>query len=62
MITKQVLSNTEVLLFILGYQGGTIHQLAKELGVKDTTILNADYEIMQGLCRLAQTTKAMRLK
>lgn len=48
------MTNTEILMFILGWQGGTIHQLSKALGVADTLILDADNDAMQELCRLAQ--------
>jgi hypothetical protein len=48
------LSSTEILCFILGWQGGTIHQVAQQLDVTNDLILNADYEVMQWLCRLAQ--------
>lgn len=48
------LSFTQVLCFILGWQGGTIHQVAKEINVAVDIILNADYEVKQWLCRIAQ--------
>lgn len=51
---KGMLTNTETLFFILGWQGGTIHQLSKTLGVEADEILYAGYEEMQELCRLAQ--------
>lgn len=51
------MTNTETLLFVLGYQGGTIHALARELDVSTDYILNADNERMGDLCRLAQNIK-----
>lgn len=54
------MSNTEILLFVLGYQGGTIHQLAQELEVSQDYILDATYEDMQDLCRLAQRKQWQR--
>lgn len=48
------LTNTEALMFILGWQGGTIHQLSRELGVETTEILFANNEKMNELARLAQ--------
>ncbi|HEX4283687.1 MAG TPA: hypothetical protein VHZ28_01255, partial [Terracidiphilus sp.] len=52
--TPQRLSNTEILCFIVGWQGGTLHQLAEKLGVSTNEILHADYDQMQDLMRLAQ--------
>jgi hypothetical protein len=52
--TPQRLSNTEILCFIVGWQGGALHQLAEKLGVSTNEILNADYDQMQDLMRLAQ--------
>lgn len=51
---RGMMTNTEVLFFVLGKQGGTIHQLARILGVEQDEILYADYDAMQKLCRLAQ--------
>lgn len=51
------MSNTEVLCFVLGWQGGTIHQVAQQLGVTTQLILDADYDMMQWLCRLAQVRR-----
>jgi hypothetical protein len=48
------LTNTQTLLFVLGYQGGTIHQLAYKLGVGIDDILDADNDRMGELCRIAQ--------
>lgn len=48
------ISNTTILLFVLGYQGGTVHQLAEELGVPTEDILDADEERMGNLMRIAQ--------
>ena len=54
MQTEQKLSNTEILIFIVGWQGGTVHQLAQHLGVATRVILDANYDEMQDLMRLAQ--------
>lgn len=35
------LTNTEILCFLLGCQGGTIHQLSHTLGFSVSSILNA---------------------
>lgn len=51
------LSNTHVLCFVLGWQGGTIHQVAQELDVSNNTILDADEATMNWLCRLAQSVR-----
>lgn len=51
---KQIMSNTAILCFVLGWQGGTIHQVAEELGCTTGHILDADYEVMGELCRKAQ--------
>ena len=56
------MTNTEILLFVLGYQGGTIHQLAMELGVTDREIFGADHDKMLDLCRLAQAKHWQRIK
>ena len=69
------ISNTEILLFILGYQGGTIHQLCDELSLVQTAaerkkfnlpsnqaaLLNASYDDMQDLMRMAQRAQRSRL-
>ncbi len=57
------LSNLEVLIFVLGLQGGTLQQVCTALGigrgkpdcVPESVILDADHEEMNRLCRLAQT-------
>lgn len=48
------MSNTEILCYILGWQGGTVHQVASELGETVETILHADDEQMGILARAAQ--------
>lgn len=48
---------THALCFILGWQGGTVHQVAAELGVNICEILNADHEQAGDLCRKAQQVK-----
>lgn len=54
---RQRLSNTEILMFIRGWQGGTVYQIATELGVTTLDIVNADYDRMQDLMRLAQSKR-----
>ena len=48
------MTNTQILAFILGYQGGTVHQIAYELGVTTEAVIDADDNMMQILCRKAQ--------
>ncbi len=55
---KQQISNTEILIFISGWQGGTINQIADFLGVTPIDIASADYDRMQDLMRLAQRRKS----
>jgi len=54
---EQRLSNTEILMFVRGWQGGTVDQIAAELGVTTLDIINADYDRMQDLMRLAQSKR-----
>lgn len=56
------LTNTEILMYVLGWQGGTIHQLAHEIGINQDEILNADAEKMRELVRVAQTVRNARGK
>ena len=56
----KTVSNTVVLMFILGWQGGTIHQVAKELNVTTDDILFADHEKMGTLMRIAQQKGKMQ--
>ncbi len=49
-----VLTNTAVLTFVMGNQGGTLSQVARDLNVSVEDIVNADYEKMGELCRKAQ--------
>jgi len=53
------LSNTEILCFVLGWQGGTVHQVAQCLMVTTDTILKADANVMHDLCRTAQKVRMM---
>lgn len=46
--------NTLALCFALGWQGGTVHQVAKELETTVDVILVADDERMAELLRKAQ--------
>lgn len=50
----QVVGNATVLMFVRGWQGGTIHQIASELDTTPEFILNADYDAMAVLMRSAQ--------
>lgn len=60
LLNYQTLTNTEILFFVLGYQGGTVHQLAQELDTTVSDILEADYNRMQLLCRKAQKAHYLR--
>lgn len=51
---KCSLTNTEVLIFVMGHQGGTVHQVADALGIPASGIINAGREEMENLCRAAQ--------
>ena len=53
-------TNLVALQFAMGYQGGTIHQMAKALGVNTDDILDADDERMGDLLRLAQKHHVLR--
>jgi hypothetical protein len=48
------LPHTHVLCFIMGWQGGTVHQVASALGVEVNDILDASQERMGELARMAQ--------
>ncbi len=52
-----MLSNTAVLCFVLGWQGGTVHQVAKEIKVSTQAILDAGEVEMGELCRKAQRVR-----
>lgn len=39
---KDNLSNTEIACLLLGWQGGTIHQVSKETGLSIEDILNSN--------------------
>ena len=52
------LTNLEVLCYALGWQGGTLADAAKTLGVAGELILTADAEVMGHLCRVAQLSRA----
>lgn len=54
------LSNTRILIYVLGWQGGTLTQVAQELGVAGTVILEADEDGMDVLCRMAQRRENYR--
>lgn len=48
------MTNTHILAFMLGYQGGTVHQIAQELGVETAYIIDATDGEMENLMRKAQ--------
>lgn len=48
------MNNLSVLCFVLGNQGGTLHQVARDLDVDRELILEANDAQMQDLCRKAQ--------
>ena len=54
-------TNLVALQFAMGYQGGTIHQMAEALRVSTDDILNADDERMGELLRKAQERVLMIL-
>lgn len=56
------ITNLEILLFIMGYQGGTVHQAAEDLDVSADKIINADYDEMQDLMRKAQRFRGFKDK
>lgn len=47
-------SNLTAIVFTMGRQGGTVHDVAKTLGVSVSDIINADDAGMDDLLRLAQ--------
>lgn len=51
------MNNTAILCFILGWQGGTVHQVSEVLGLSVSTILDANTSEMELLCRKAQTAR-----
>lgn len=58
-------SNTQILCWVLGWQGGTVHQVAEELfkglvlkrGIAQLFIIDAGYEALGWLVRQAQWQK-----
>lgn len=52
------MTNLEILIFVLGWQGGTIHQVRDMLNVSNISdILDATPDDMRILCRRAQAAK-----
>lgn len=47
-------SNLTALIFTMGRQGGTLHDVAHALGIKALDILDADEEKMEEYLRMAQ--------
>lgn len=60
MEKTQSISNLTVLMFIMGYQGGTIHQCAEHLGTTAKDILSASPSRMDDLMRQAQLFRNKR--
>lgn len=54
------LTNTEILIAVLGWKGGTVNQVAQELMVTSDTILNADAHAMRSLIRIAQGMRGVK--
>lgn len=52
------MNNTEILCFVLGWQGGTVHQVSQKLNISITEILDANPEQMRELCRKAQQVRS----
>lgn len=48
-----MLTNTQILCYVLGWQGGTIHQVAEKIKVSTDEILKANGEQLHALCRKA---------
>jgi hypothetical protein len=48
------MKNLEILLAVLGWQGGTVHQVARTLGLNAFQIINANRKDMQEYCREAE--------
>lgn len=51
------LTNTEILCYVLGWQGGSIHQVARAMNVETDEVLAADATRMRELCRMAQVVR-----
>lgn len=51
---QTLMTNTEILCWILGWQGGTLQQVSNELETTETVILAAEGECLRDLCRRAQ--------
>lgn len=51
------LTNLEILVFVRGWKGGDIHDLAYELGVSISDIIYADDARMNKLCIIAQNIR-----
>ncbi len=47
-------TSTEILCWVMGWQGGTVHQVAKRLNITTDAVLKASGETLRDLCRLAQ--------
>jgi len=51
-------TNLEILCFVLGWHGGTVHQVAEKLDVSPVRILNASKPTLQYLVRIAQQKRS----
>jgi hypothetical protein len=56
-INNNCVTNTEILCFILGWQGGTIHQVGAALNCSCDRILHAQADDFRMLCRDAQNVR-----
>ena len=54
-----MITNTTALMFTLGWQGGTIHQVSEVLNVSPQFIIEANYIEMNVLLRQAQRIRNM---
>jgi|LakMenEpi03Aug12_release.lakeMendotaPanAssembly.Ray.scaffolds.fasta_scaffold355021_2 hypothetical protein len=57
---KMSLSNTQTLAYILGWESGTVYQVAETLNVDVGEILDADVDKMRELSRLAQSIRGTK--
>lgn len=60
MEQRQYIQNMMILMFIMGFQGGTVHQCAEYLGTTTDDILSATPGRMEDLMRQAQIVRNKR--
>lgn len=53
------LTNSEVLIFVLGWQGGTLKMVCDVLGVRASQVLGAKHGDMVALCSNAQLVRRL---